>query len=46
MKPERICESLACECLASHYNLDNLEIVERQIIRKLFGPRKISEVGN
>ena len=33
----------ASECLALNYNLNKLEIVERRIIRKILGPRKISE---
>ena len=40
VKPECL---YASECLALNYNLDELEILERRIIRKILGPRKTSE---
>ena len=39
VKPEWL---YARECLALNYNLEKLEILERQIIRKILGPRKTS----
>ena len=38
VKPEFLV--YASECLEFNYNLDKLEILERQIIRKILGPRK------
>ena len=40
VKPECL---YASECLALNYNLDELEILERRIIRKILGPRNTSD---